>query len=294
MSFKNKGLGRGLDVLLGAENHFEGAQQEQQDRTQLMSLDQIKAGKYQPRFRMDESSLIELSNSIKEHGIMQPILVRPFGVGQFEIIAGERRFRAAKLAGLKTVPVLIKSVPDESALVLALIENIQREDLNAIEEAQGMSRLIEEFGLTHDQVSKAVGKSRSTISNLLRLLNLVESVQTMLIAGDIEMGHARALLALTSPQQLAMAQEIVNKRYSVREVEREVAKILAGVATKTIARQFEDYEVVRLQEKIADWIAYPVALKTNQQGKGQLQIQFNTLDELDGILERIGFQKEGL
>jgi ParB family chromosome partitioning protein len=242
---------------------------------------------------MDESSLMELAESIKSQGIMQPILVRPIGSGKYEIIAGERRFRASKLAGLEEVPVLVRAVPDESALAMALIENIQREDLNPLEEALGVQRLIREFNLTHEDAARAIGRSRSATSNMLRLLNLAEPVQTMLLAGDIEMGHARALLALTAAEQIACANEVVNKRLSVRETEK-LVNDWSSDADRQSAKPKQTADVRRLEEGLADWLASAVQLKANANGKGSVTIKFNNLDELDGVLERIGFPKEDL
>jgi len=223
---RTKGLGRGLEALLGPSG--DDSTRDMGEQVMTLPLGKLQAGKYQPRSRMDESSLMELAESIKSQGIMQPILVRPIGSGKYEIIAGERRFRASKLAGLEEVPVLVRAVPDESALAMALIENIQREDLNPLEEALGVQRLIREFNLTHEDAARAIGRSRSATSNMLRLLNLAEPVQTMLLAGDIEMGHARALLALTAAEQIACANEVVNKRSPTAHREAETAKAHRG------------------------------------------------------------------
>lgn len=288
---RTKGLGRGLEALLGPSSSEDNLSTGEQVLS--VPLEKLQAGKYQPRSRMDESSLLELAESIKSQGIMQPILVRPVGSGRYEIIAGERRFRASKMAGLAEVPVLVRAVPDESALAMALIENIQREDLNPLEEAQGVQRLIKEFSLTHDDAARAIGRSRSATSNLLRLLNLVDSVQTMLLAGDIEMGHARALLSLTAAEQIACANEVVNRRLSVRETEKLVTDWLKE-GERVVAKAPVNADVRRLEENLADWIACGVQLKANPSGKGSLTIKFGNLDELDGILERIGFPKEDL
>ena len=221
---KSKGLGLGLEALLGPKVSDTPAAPAAEGPPTTLKLSQMQAGKYQPRTRMDEGSLYELAESIRTQGIMQPILVRPIGEGRYEIIAGERRSRAAKLAGLTEVPVLVKDVPDESAAVMALIENIQREDLNPLEEAQGLQRLTQEFGMTHEQAAQSVGRSRSAASNLLRLLNLADAVQGMLMAGDIDMGHARALLSLDKAQQVTTAHEIAGKKLSVRDAEKLVNK----------------------------------------------------------------------
>src|SRR5512147_1437011 len=226
---KPKGLGLGLEALLGPKvADTPPAQPGDDGAPRTLKLAQLQPGKYQPRTRMDEGSLYELAESIRSQGVMQPVLVRPVDGGRYEIIAGERRFRAAKLAGLGEVPVLVKPVADEAAAVMALIENIQREDLNPLEEAQGLKRLVDEFGLTHEQAAQAVGRSRSAASNLLRLLNLTEPVQQMLMAGDIDMGHARALLPLEGAQQILVAAEVVGKKLSVREAERLVTKTAAS------------------------------------------------------------------
>ena len=288
---RTKGLGRGLEALLGPSG--DDANKDMGEQVMTLPLGKLQAGKYQPRSRMDESSLMELAESIKSQGIMQPILVRPIGSGKYEIIAGERRFRASKLAGLEEVPVLVRAVPDESALAMALIENIQREDLNPLEEALGVQRLIREFNLTHEDAARAIGRSRSATSNMLRLLNLAEPVQTMLLAGDIEMGHARALLALTAAEQIACANEVVNKRLSVRETEK-LVNDWSSDADRQSAKPKQTADVRRLEEGLADWLASAVQLKANANGKGSVTIKFNNLDELDGVLERIGFPKEEL
>lgn len=288
---RTKGLGRGLEALLGPSG--DDANKDMGEQVMTLPLGKLQAGKYQPRSRMDESSLMELAESIKSQGIMQPILVRPIGSGKYEIIAGERRFRASKLAGLEEVPVLVRAVPDESALAMALIENIQREDLNPLEEALGVQRLIREFNLTHEDAARAIGRSRSATSNMLRLLNLAEPVQTMLLAGDIEMGHARALLALTAAEQIACANEVVNKRLSVRETEK-LVNDWASDGDRQAVKPKQTADVRRLEEGLADWLASAVQLKANANGKGSVTIKFNNLDELDGVLERIGFPKEEL
>ena len=288
---RTKGLGRGLEALLGPSG--DDSTKDMGEQVMTLSLGKLQAGKYQPRSRMDESSLMELAESIKSQGIMQPVLVRPIGSGKYEIIAGERRFRASRLAGLEEVPVLVRAVPDESALAMALIENIQREDLNPLEEAIGVQRLIQEFDLTHEDAARAIGRSRSATSNMLRLLNLAEPVQTMLLAGDIEMGHARALLALTAAEQIACANEVVNKRLSVRETEK-LVNDWASNGDRVASKPKQPAEVRRLEEGLADWLASAVQLKANSNGKGSVTIKFNNLDELDGVLQRIGFPKEEL
>lgn len=288
---RTKGLGRGLEALLGPSG--DDVAKDMGEQVMALPLAKLQAGKYQPRSRMDESSLMELADSIKSQGIMQPILVRPIGSGKYEIIAGERRFRASKLAGLEDVPVLVRAVPDEAALAMALIENIQREDLNPLEEALGVQRLIREFDLTHEDAARAIGRSRSATSNMLRLLNLAEPVQTMLLAGDVEMGHARALLALTSAEQIACANEVVNKRLSVRETEK-LVNDWACNQDRLAPKLKQNVDVKRLEEGLSDWLASTVQLKASANGKGSVSIKFNSLDELDGVLERIGFPKEEL
>ncbi|MBB4846054.1 ParB family chromosome partitioning protein [Paucibacter oligotrophus] len=291
---KPKGLGMGLEALLGPKVSETPAAQRDGEPSQLR-LEQMQAGKYQPRTRMDEGSLYELAESIKAQGIMQPILVRPItpdGAIRYEIIAGERRFRAAKLAGLREVPVLVKAVPDEAAAAMALIENIQREDLNPLEEAQGLKRLTEEFGLTHEQAAQAVGRSRSAASNLLRLLQLVEPVQNMLMAGDIDMGHARALLPLDGAHQITCATEIASKKLSVREAEKLVSRQGAGRQTPLLrVKSDKGRDVLRLEEELSDLLAAVVEVrvkkKTKRGEQGELAIQFGSLDELNGLIDRL-------
>ncbi len=310
---KPKGLGLGLEALLGPKVADAG-KADALLRPTVLKLGQLRAGKYQPRTRMDEGSLYELAESIKSQGIMQPILVRPVHVAlqagspatgaldisghQYEIIAGERRFRAAKLAGLDEVPVLVKEVPDEAAAVMALIENIQREDLNPLEEAQGLQRLVAEFQLTHEQAAQAVGRSRSAASNLLRLLNLTPPVQQMLMAGDLDMGHARALLGLEAGQQVASANEIVAKKLSVREAEKLVTR--AQAQSQTLGRQAtllrvkkdKSRDIVRLEEQLADALTAQVEIRVHRNTKrgeqGEVAIAFGSLDELNGLLAKLG------
>lgn len=293
---KPKGLGRGLDALLGADapaidNIGKGAVKSEGPPA-VLPVSKMRAGKYQPRTRMDEGALSELSESIRTQGIMQPILVRPLGdeaLGHYEIIAGERRFRAAQLAGLKEVPVLVREVADENAAVMALIENIQREDLNPLEEAHGVRRLLDEFGLTHEQAAQAIGRSRSATSNLLRLLNLAAPVQTMLLAGDVDMGHARALLGVDAATQILLANEIISRRLSVREAEKLVTKTLkeadapAKKRTNAVSR-----DLTRLEEALSDKLGTKVALKVGAKDKGQIVIDFHGWEHLDSLLERQG------
>jgi ParB family chromosome partitioning protein len=256
----------------------------------MLARDVMQAGKYQPRSHMDETALNELADSIKEQGLMQPIIVRSIGNERYEIIAGERRYRAAGIAGLTEVPVLIKEVDDKNALSLALIENIQREDLNAIEEAQGLQRLIQEFNYTHETCAQAIGRSRSAVSNLLRLLNLAPAVQTMLLAGDVEMGHARALLSLDAAQQIMLAQEIANKRLSVRDTEKRVTQILKGEGEQskhTAKSRAISGDIKALQEKLSDALGAQVDIKMGAKNKGKMTIAFANLDILDGIIHKI-------
>ncbi len=293
---KPKGLGLGLEALLGPR--VADAAPADASRPTSLKLSQLQAGKYQPRTRMDEGSLYELAESIKSQGIMQPILVRPVGASGYEIIAGERRFRAARLAGLDEVPVLVKEVPDEAAAVMALIENIQREDLNPLEEAQGLQRLVDEFTLTHEQAAQAVGRSRSAASNLLRLLKLTAPVQQMLMAGDLDMGHARALLGLEAGAQVASATEIVGKKLSVREAEKLVAaaqsRSLSGGRQAPLLRVKKDKsrDILRLEEQLADALTARVEIRvqrsTRRGEQGEVAISFASLDELNGLLDKLG------
>jgi ParB family chromosome partitioning protein len=287
---KLKGLGRGLDALLGGDAHDTPAAPAGSPSS--LPVTRIQAGKYQPRTRMDDGSLSELAASIKSQGIMQPVLVRPIsGAGDvgYEIIAGERRFRAAQLAGLEEIPVLVREVDDQNAAAMALIENIQREDLNPLEEAQGIARLISEFDFTHEQAANAVGRSRSAVSNLLRLVNLAQPVQTMLLAGDIDMGHARALLAVDAASQIALANQVIAKRLSVRETEKLVARSLEEQnAPAAAARQKEKSgDIVRLEEELSDRLATPVVFKMGPKGRGQMVIDFADLDVLESVLARL-------
>ena len=294
---KKKGLGRGLDALLGASNknmasEFGG------DNPSALPLNLLQAGKYQPRQIMDETPLKELADSIRERGVIQPLLVRGLGTGRYEIIAGERRFRAASIAGLKEVPVRILDADDQAAAAMALIENMQREDLNPLEESRGLARLIEEFGFTHEQAAKSVGKSRSAISNLLRLSQLAKAVQAMLIAGELDMGHARALLSLPGSSQVALAQKIVAQGLSVRETERLAAsatlisgdlakkKPLKGSAGKSSQA---DQDLKRLAQNMADIVGLEVEFKNKGKG-GELRFYFSQFDELDSLMKKLGIE----
>ncbi|MBA2960597.1 MULTISPECIES: ParB/RepB/Spo0J family partition protein [Ramlibacter] len=301
---KPKGLGRGLEALLGP-TLGEGAAAAEAPVANpglpaSLRLDDMVPGMYQPRTRMDEGALYELAESIKAQGIMQPILVRKLGeganAGKFEIIAGERRFRAARLAGLDSVPVLVRDVPNEAAAAMALIENIQREDLNPLEEAQGLQRLVRDFGLTHEQAAQAVGRSRSAASNLLRLLNLADPVQTMLMAGDLDMGHARALLALDRAAQITAANQISARKLSVREAESLVKRLGAEFTlTSPKPKAEKSRDLRRLEEELSDLLTAEVEVRVKKRAKrngrveelGEVAIQFGSLDELNGLLDRL-------
>ncbi|SFU72905.1 chromosome segregation DNA-binding protein [Polaromonas sp. YR568] len=304
---KPKGLGRGLEALLGPKVSESATDAENASNTAnspglpaSLRLSDMVAGQYQPRTRMDEGALYELAESIKVQGIMQPILVRRLtsgaNDGKYEIIAGERRFRAAKLAGLDSVPVLVRDVPDESAAAMSLIENIQREDLNPLEEAHGLQRLVKEFGLTHELAAQAVGRSRSAASNLLRLLNLADPVQTMLMAGDLDMGHARALLGLDRAAQITAANQISAKKMSVREAESLVKKLSAEFSlTPQKATKEKSRDTRRVEEELADLLMADVEVRIKKQVKrngkredmGEVAIQFSSMDELNGLIERL-------
>ena len=318
---KPKGLGRGLDALLGPSLGAAGADNAPATTPagtpMMLALERLAPGAYQPRTRMDEGALYELAESIKSQGIMQPILVRRISaskatefqegrapaaidsVADYEIIAGERRFRAARLAGLDEVPVLVRDVPDEAAAAMALIENIQREDLNPLEEAQGIRRLIQDFGLTHEQAAQAVGKSRSAASNLLRLLGLAEPVQTMLMAGDLDMGHARALLTLDGAAQITAAHQVAARKLSVREAEALARKLSAEfnltAPRKPATPPDKSGDVRRVEEELSDLLMAQVEVRVKKTGRragphhqtGELAIQFGSLDELNGLIERL-------
>lgn len=290
---KSKGLGRGLDALLGGSSDITEHASVPTGSPTVMPVTDLQAGKYQPRSRMDEGALNELAASIKEQGLLQPILIRVIGQkdgrDSYEIIAGERRFRAAKLAGLTEVPVLVRNVDDQTTAAMALIENMQREDLNPLEEAQGIHRLITDFHFTHEQAAVAVGRSRSAVSNLLRLLNLAKPVQTMLMAGDIDMGHARALLAVDAATQIALANQIVARRMSVRDAEKLVvrATVEQSAAAKPQGSKEKSRDIARLEEELSDLLATSVSIKTGTRNKGQLVINFADLDALDGVITRL-------
>lgn len=296
---KPKGLGRGLEALLGADAPVIsklGDKDIDQQAPNTLPVSKLQAGKYQPRTRMDEGALAELAESIKSQGIMQPILVRPIDKlkGQYEIIAGERRFRAAQLAGLTEVPVLVKEVADEHAAAMALIENIQREDLNPLEEAHGVRRLLDEFNLTHEQAATAIGRSRSATSNLLRLLNLAAPVQTMLLAGDIDMGHARALLGVDAATQIQMANLIIAKRLSVRDTEKMVSRAEkeneAKSNTQTKNKSAVNRDLTRMEESLSDQLGTKVTLKVGAKDKGQILVDFHGWEHLSSLLEKMNLQ----
>ena len=291
MAQKRRGLGRGFDALINKDVPAPDSPEENASLKQL-PVANIQRGRYQPRSVFDEAALAELAESIKAQGIVQPVVVRPVGEAehggtQYELIAGERRWRAAQLAGLHDVPAVIRDVPDESAIAMALIENIQRENLNPLEEAVALKRLMDEFGMTHQQVAEAVGRSRAAVSNLLRLLELSLQVKPMVEAGELDMGHARALLPLPVEQQLAVAQKVVAGGLSVRATEAMVRKIMQGDDAATKANEAVDPDVAKLERDLSDRIGAPVAVRYNNAGKGQLTIKYSSLDELDGILARI-------
>lgn len=276
---KHKGLGRGLDALLAGDDGKAG------EMLQQLAVGQLQPGKYQPRTHMDPESLQQLADSIRAQGVMQPVLVRPVAGGRYEIIAGERRWRASQLAGLSEIPALVREIPDEAALAMALIENIQRENLNPLEEALGIQRLVNEFKLTHQAAAEAVSRSRSAVTNLLRLLHLAPRVQEMLMHGQIDMGHARALLGLTQVKQIDAAHEIIKKGLSVREAEKLAQRMLKpepGTKPKEA-----DRDILRLQEELSEKLGARVTLKYQTNGKGRLTIEYDNLDQLDSIIGRL-------
>lgn len=283
MTTKKPRLGRGLDALLGATTPSSG-----KDELRKLPVELMQRGKYQPRTHMDPAALAELAESIKAQGIVQPIVVRPLAGGNYEIIAGERRWRAAQLAGLETVPAVVRDIPDEAAIAIALIENIQRENLNPIEEAAALQRLIDEFHMTHQQVAESVGRSRAAVTNLLRLLTLNTEVRGMLEQGRMDMGHARALLALTGGQQSQAAQLVVDKGLSVRETEQLVRRLLeAAPAKQPKNERAVDPDIRALQERLSEQLGARVQIAHGAGGKGRLTIDYNSADELEGILARI-------
>jgi ParB family chromosome partitioning protein len=275
----NKGLGRGLDALLSNDKASND-----DNSLESCQIDNLVTGKYQPRSHMNQIALNELAESIKIQGIMQPIVVRPIDNMKYEIVAGERRWRAAKLANLSEVPILIKNIPDESALAMALIENIQREDLNAIEEAKGIQRLIDEFGMTHESASHILGKSRTTVTNLLRLLNLSEHVQKALLVGKIEMGHARAMLSLAASEQVMVCQKVISNNLSVRDVEALIGQ--RSPAKRKIKKQ-KTADIINFEENLSDKLGTSVKISHKSNGSGILKINYSNLDQLDSILKKI-------
>jgi ParB family chromosome partitioning protein len=282
MTTKKPRLGRGLDALLGA---YEPAAAEKDELKQL-PIDLLQRGKYQPRTHMDKDALEELAASIKAQGVVQPIVVRPLNAGSYEIVAGERRWRAAQLAGLETVPAVVRHIPDEAAIAIALIENIQRENLNPIEEANALQRLIDEFGMTHQRVAEAVGRSRAAVTNLLRLLTLQADVREMLERGKMDMGHARALLALEGAQQSKAGRTVVDRGLSVRETETLVRRLLEAPGPRKSGRT-TDPDIRALAQKLSDKLGAKVRIQHGRRGKGRLVIEYGSLDELDGILGHI-------
>jgi len=279
---KPKGLGRGLDALLGDDTPTGGTQS-----PQSLPVARLRAGRYQPRTHMQPEALAELAESIRSQGVIQPILVRPVGDDQYEIIAGERRFRAAQMAGLSEVPVVVRDVPDESALAMALIENIQREDLNPLEEALGVQRLVAEFSFTHEQAAQAIGRSRSATSNLLRLLQLAAPVQEQLMSGALDMGHARALLPLPAVDQIRLGQEIAARGYSVRQAETLVARSTSAAPAPARPAPPKNRDLARLEEELSDTFATRVTISSGRGGRGQVLIDYSGLDQLQGILDTL-------
>lgn len=284
---KKRGLGeKGLGALLKGSSVEPKASHDIERQLRELPVELIQRGQYQPRRDMDQQALEELAESIRQQGVMQPIVVRPISDSQYEIIAGERRWRASQIAGLDRVPAIIREVPDEAAVAMALIENIQRENLNAMEEALAFKRLQEDFELTQSEIAQAVGKSRTTVTNLLRLLNLNAEVRVMLEHGDLEMGHGRAMLALTEQQQIDIARQVESKSLSVRQTEALVRKTLND-SPKPKESKKPDKDIERLQEELSEKIGSPVSLDHSVKGKGRLTIRYNSLDELDGILAHL-------
>ncbi|MGD8380245.1 MAG: ParB/RepB/Spo0J family partition protein [Gammaproteobacteria bacterium] len=290
MATKRRGLGRGLDALLSGSAGEGRAEIERESELRDLPVDLLQPGKYQPRVDMHAETLQELADSIRSQGVVQPIVVRPVGEGRFEIIAGERRWRAAQIAGLHEIPTVIRQVPDQAAIAMALIENIQRENLNPLEEANALKRLIDEFEMTHQQASEAVGRSRASVSNLLRLLELEAAVRRRVETGELEMGHARALLALKGKAQVEAAARVAGKGLSVRETEALVRRLQEGdkPGASAAARPAQDPDIRRLQDDLSERLGARVNIQQGAKGKGRLTIAYNSLDELDGILEKIG------
>lgn len=282
---KLKGLGRGLDALLGGDEPAAKPAVATSDTPRELPVDQLQPGKYQPRTRMDQDALKELAESIKTQGVIQPILVRPVGDNKYEIIAGERRWRASRMAGLQSVPVVIRDIPDNQALAVALIENIQREDLNPLEQAIGIQRLTSEFGMTHQSAAESLGRSRTAVTNLLRLLELAPPVRDMLADGRLDMGHARALLALPALRQVELANEIAAKGMTVRDVEKRVGEWVSR--PKPRVPRTVDRDVARLQEELSQKLGTQVQIKQKSKGRGALIVEYGNLDQLDGLIEKL-------
>lgn len=288
MATKRRGLGRGLDALLGDQAGIDAIESAEGEELRHLPIDLIHRGKHQPRVNLHEEALEELANSIRAQGVVQPIIVRPvLGTDRFEIIAGERRWRAAQKAGLHSIPALVREVQDSSVMSIALIENIQREDLKPLEEAGGFDQLIQEFGMTHDEVAEAVGRSRVAVTNLLRLLELNEDVKSLLQGGELEMGHARALLSLKKVAQSRAARQVVSKGLSVRETERLVRRIQVGAKKTSASRTISDPNIRKLQNDLSEKLGANVQIQHGAQGSGKVTIHYNSLDELDGILSHI-------
>ncbi len=282
---KLKGLGRGLDALLGGDEPAAKPAVATSDTPRELPVDQLQPGKYQPRTRMNQDALKELAESIKTQGVIQPILVRPVGDNKYEIIAGERRWRASRMAGLQSVPVVIRDIPDNQALAVALIENIQREDLNPLEQAVGIQRLTSEFGMTHQSAAESLGRSRTAVTNLLRLLELAPPVRDMLADGRLDMGHARALLALPALRQVELANEIAAKGMTVRDVEKRVGEWVSR--PKPRVPRTVDRDVARLQEELSQKLGTQVQIKQKSKGRGALIVEYGNLDQLDGLIEKL-------
>jgi len=305
MATRRKGLGRGLDALMGAgtrqqepavsvQDAIEQVQSPSADingQLKYVPVELIQRGKYQPRRDINQEALEELASSIRSQGVMQPIVIRPIAENKYEIIAGERRWRASQLAGLDKIPAVIRDVPDEAAIAMALIENIQREDLNPLEEAVALKRLQDEFELTHQQVAEAVGKSRTAVTNLLRLIALDEEVKKLLEHGDIEMGHARAMLSLTNDRQRIVASEVVAKSLSVRQAEALVRRTIEEINKPAEEKTFHNPDLEKLEQGISEKVGVPVMLQHSAKGKGKLVLKYNNLDELDGILHHLGYEQ---
>ncbi len=288
MAARKKGLGKGLDALLGDRRSSGLGAIDGNEELRFLPVDLIQRGQYQPRTDFNQEALEDLAHSIKTQGVVQPILVRPVGKGdKYEIIAGERRWRAAQLAGLHEIPVVLRQIDDQTAMCMALIENIQREDLNPLEQAQGLARLLDEFGMTHEGIADAVGRSRSTVSNILRLLDLNNEVQRMLSAGKLEMGHARAILGLPDNKQAEAAKQVIRQSLSVRATEMLVRRALPGNKKTRKKAGRKDPDTIRLETELAECLGASVNIKHSNNGKGVLEISYNSLDELDGILKHI-------